>query len=72
MESSKGDSSSRESSTAPGDDRSQAAHPVVDGNRFVDSATGEAWVPRGVNYPSFGYACAQNWGFSYDEANGLS
>jgi hypothetical protein len=66
-------------STAPADqllDRgvptvSAAAHPMVEGNRLVDATTGERWVPRGVNYPSFAYACAQGWGFSEDQANGV-
>ncbi len=56
----------------PAPTESAAAHPTVEGNQLVDATTGEAWIPRGVNYPSFGYACAQGWGFSYDEANGLS
>jgi len=41
-----------------------AARPVVDGNRLVDERTGELFVPRGVNWSSFEYACAQGWGMS--------
>lgn len=41
-----------------------APHPVVDGNRIVDERNGLAFVPRGVNWSSFEYACAQGWGYS--------
>lgn len=41
-----------------------AAHPVVDGNRIVDARSGRDFVPRGVNWSSFEYACAQGWGYS--------
>jgi endoglucanase len=41
-----------------------AAHPVVDGNRIVDARSGREFVPRGVNWSSFEYACAQGWGMS--------
>lgn len=41
-----------------------AAHPVVDGSRLVDERTGAQFVPRGVNWSSFEYACAQGWGMS--------
>lgn len=41
-----------------------AATPVVVGNRLVDSRTGLPFVPRGVNWPSFVYACYQGWGYS--------
>ncbi|MBB3041314.1 cellulase family glycosylhydrolase [Nocardioides soli] len=37
---------------------------VVEGNRLVDTRTGEEFVPRGVNVPGFEYACAQGWGSS--------
>jgi len=40
---------------------SAVAHPVVVGNRLVDEVTGLTWVPRGVNWPSFEYSCAQGW-----------
>lgn len=41
-----------------------AAQPVVDGNRLVDARSGATFVPRGVNWSSFEYACAQGWGLS--------
>lgn len=41
-----------------------APHPVVDGNRIVDARSGRDFVPRGVNWSSFEYACAQGWGYS--------
>jgi hypothetical protein len=41
-----------------------APRPMVDGNRLVDHRTGETFVPRGVNWSSFEYACAQGWGLS--------
>ncbi|GAA4377228.1 glycoside hydrolase family 5 protein [Nocardioides caricicola] len=41
-----------------------AAHPVVQGNRIVDARSGREFVPRGVNWSSFEYACAQGWGMS--------
>jgi len=41
-----------------------AAHPVVEDNRLVDARTGRQFVPRGVNWSSFEYACAQGWGNS--------
>lgn len=41
-----------------------APHPVVDGNRIVDARSGREFVPRGVNWSSFEYACAQGWGYS--------
>ena len=41
-----------------------APQPVVQGNRIIDSVTGAAFVPRGVNFPSFEYACQQGWGYS--------
>jgi endoglucanase len=41
-----------------------AAHPVVEGNRIVDARSGREFVPRGVNWSSFEYACAQGWGMS--------
>jgi endoglucanase len=41
-----------------------AAHPVVEGNRIVDARSGRDFVPRGVNWSSFEYACAQGWGMS--------
>lgn len=41
-----------------------AAVPVVQGNRLVDSVTNTVFVPHGVNWPSFEYACWQGWGYS--------
>jgi endoglucanase len=36
----------------------------VAGNRLVDTRTGSAFVPRGVNWPSFEYACSDGYGYS--------
>ena len=41
-----------------------AAHPVVEGNQIIDARSGRDFVPRGVNWSSFEYACAQGWGMS--------
>ncbi|WP_309647336.1 cellulase family glycosylhydrolase [Nocardioides sp.] len=41
-----------------------APRPVVDHQRLVDSRTGREFVPRGVTWSSFEYACAQGWGLS--------
>jgi endoglucanase len=41
-----------------------APHPVVEGNHLVDARSGREFVPRGVNWSSFEYACAQGWGMS--------
>ncbi|HWM33772.1 MAG TPA: cellulase family glycosylhydrolase [Pseudolysinimonas sp.] len=38
--------------------------PRVDGNRLVDARTGGTWVPHGVNWPSFEYACQQGWAYT--------
>lgn len=38
--------------------------PKVDGKRLVDGRTGDTWVPHGVNWSSFEYACTQGWGYS--------
>lgn len=40
-----------------------APRPVVKGNLIVDSATAQTFVPRGVNFPGFEYACQQGWGY---------
>ncbi|WP_320671548.1 glycoside hydrolase family 5 protein [Patulibacter defluvii] len=37
---------------------------AVSGNRLVDSTSGSAFVPRGVNWPSFEYACYYGYGYS--------
>lgn len=41
----------------------------VEGNEIRDAATGEEFIPRGVNWPSFEYACVQGWGYSNQGAN---
>ena len=41
-----------------------APTPVVQGKNLVDSRTNTVFVPRGVNWPSFEYACWQGWGYS--------
>lgn len=40
-----------------------APQPVVQGNRIVDSVTSRQFIPRGVNFPGFEYACQQGWGY---------
>ena len=40
----------------------------VEGNQIRDTATGAEFIPRGVNWPSFEYACVQGWGYSNDGA----
>src|SRR5687768_16579729 len=41
-----------------------AAHVVVEDNLLVVARSGREFVPRGVNWSSFEYACAQGWGMS--------
>ncbi len=41
----------------------------VNGNRIRNIATGHEFIPRGVNWPSFEYACVQGWGYSNSGAN---
>ena len=41
-----------------------APTPVVDGNRLIDTRTGEVFTPHGANWPGFEYACVQGWGYS--------
>ncbi|MGZ4464702.1 MAG: glycoside hydrolase family 5 protein [Nocardioides sp.] len=41
-----------------------APQPVVRGNHLVDARSGRQFVPRGVNWSSFEYACTQGWGLS--------
>ncbi len=36
----------------------------VQGNRLVDTRSGLPFVPRGVNWPSFEYACSNGYGYS--------
>ena len=45
---------------------SSAAGPrlKVVGNQIVDSRSGQVFVPRGVNWPSFEYACKDGYGYS--------
>lgn len=49
-----------------------APRPRVEGNRLVDSRSGLEFVPRGVNWSSFEYACAQGWGISTLDAMSAS
>jgi endoglucanase len=51
------------SATVPG---SPAPTPVVSGSHLVDTRSGDTWVPHGVNWPSFEYACYQGWGYAAD------
>ena len=48
--------------------RPPAPAPYVDHNRIVDATTGTTFVPHGVNWPSFEYACSAKdgpgWGYS--------
>jgi len=46
-----------------------APTPVVVGNHLIDSRNGSTFVPHGANWPSFEYACAQDWGYSQDESS---
>lgn len=41
----------------------------VTGNRIRNVATGNEFIPRGVNWPSFEYACVQGWGYSHSGAS---
>ncbi len=41
-----------------------AVRPTVIGNQLVDGRTGAQFIPRGVNWPSFEYACKQGWGYA--------
>ena len=36
----------------------------VAGNHLVDGRSGQTFVPRGVNWPSFEYACSDGYGYS--------
>jgi endoglucanase len=36
----------------------------VAGNKLVDTRSGQTFVPRGVNWPSFEYACSDGYGYS--------
>lgn len=54
----------RSSSPSAGAVETGAPEPVVDGNQLVDARTERPFIPRGVNWSSFEYACAQGWGMS--------
>jgi endoglucanase len=41
-----------------------APRPHVVGNQLVDARSSQAFVPRGVNWPSFEYACSDGYGYS--------
>lgn len=43
-----------------------APEPVVRGNEIVDAATSAVFVPHGVDFPGYEYACQQGW--AYGEA----
>lgn len=53
-----------DTATDPGTILSGAPQPQVVENRLVDARNGRDFVPRGVNWSSFEYACAQGWGLS--------
>jgi len=54
---------------APAVSSAAAPTPVVEGNHLIDSTTGHVWVPRGVNWPSFEYACQQGWAYARASAD---
>jgi endoglucanase len=41
-----------------------SAEPVVSGNQLIDARTSRTFIPRGINWSSFEYACTQGWGYS--------
>jgi endoglucanase len=41
-----------------------APQPRVAGDHLVDARSGQTFVPRGVNWPSFEYACSDGYGYS--------
>jgi hypothetical protein len=45
---------------------STAPTPVVVGNKLIDSRSNTIFVPHGANWPSFEYACSEDWGYSQD------
>jgi endoglucanase len=49
---------------APGVSSASAPRLKVVGNHVVDGRTGQAFVMRGVNWPSFEYACKDGYGYS--------
>ena len=54
----------REPPAARGPVSTGAAHVEVEDNLLVDARSGREFVPRGVNWSSFEYACTQGWGMS--------
>jgi endoglucanase len=46
-----------------------APRPVVKGKRLVDSRTGRTFIPRGVDWPSFEYACFYGYAYSDPHAD---
>ena len=51
----------------PGAAHAAAPHPQVVGNRLVDATTGQTYMPRGVNWSSFEYACF--YGYAYSDSS---
>jgi hypothetical protein len=49
-----------------------APQPVVQDNLLIDARTGQQFVPRGINWTTFEYACAQGWGYSELDAMKLA
>jgi len=43
-----------------------APQPMVKDNRIIDSVTSKRFVPHGVNFPGFEYACQQGWSYGED------
>lgn len=50
----------------PGISSAATPEPVVDGNRIMDAGTAKVFVPHGVNFPGFEYACQQGWAYGED------
>jgi len=49
---------------APGVSSAAGPRLKVVGNHLVDARSGQVFVPRGVNWPSFEYACRDGYGYS--------
>src|SRR3954453_12936467 len=47
-----------------------APPPYVAGNRLVDAATNQTFIPRGANWPSFEYACFYGYAYSNTAQDG--
>lgn len=43
-----------------------APKPIIKKDKIVNKNTGKQFVPRGVNWPSFEYACVDGWGYSHE------